>query len=40
MKDIEKILQDSGVIIQPLWRNAFHHSTKLVKNHFAHPTLD
>ena len=40
MKDIEKILQGSGVIIQPLWRKVFHHSTKSVKNHFAHPTLE
>ena len=26
MKDIEQILQDSGIIIQPYWRKLYNHS--------------
>ena len=26
MKDIEQILQDSGIIIQPYWRKLYSHS--------------
>ena len=26
MKDIEQILQDSGIIIQPYWRTLYNHS--------------
>ncbi|MER8389317.1 ABC transporter substrate-binding protein [Mesorhizobium sp. M1380] len=37
MQDIEALLQDSGVIIQPYWVTAFHHSTKKVKNYYMHP---
>ena len=37
MQDIEKILQDSAVIIQPYWRKIYTHSTKAVKNRRAHP---
>lgn len=40
MKDIETILQDSGVIVQPFWRTIHNHSTKSVKNHGMHPTFD
>lgn len=39
MADIEKILQDSGIIIQPYWRNVYVHSAKRVKNHGVHPSL-
>ncbi|NGO54855.1 ABC transporter substrate-binding protein [Allomesorhizobium camelthorni] len=39
MADIEKILQDSGIIIQPYWRNVYVHSAKRVKNHAVHPSL-
>ena len=28
MKDIEQILQDSGIIIQPYWRKLYSHSTQ------------
>ncbi|CCV12245.1 ABC transporter substrate-binding protein [Mesorhizobium sp. STM 4661] len=38
MKDIEQILQDSGIIIQPFWRKLFNHSVKAVKNGGMHPT--
>ncbi|MGE0280565.1 MAG: ABC transporter substrate-binding protein [Rhizobiaceae bacterium] len=37
MQDVEKILQDSGVIIQPYWRKIFVHFVAAVKNHRAHP---
>lgn len=37
MESIQKILQDSGVIIQPYWRKVFLHSVEAVKNHRAHP---
>lgn len=37
MQDVEKILQDSGIIIQPYWRKIFVHFVAAVKNHSAHP---
>ncbi len=40
MKDVEQILQDSGVIIQPFWLSLFNHSTPQVKNNPMHPTME
>ncbi|MEI5677902.1 MULTISPECIES: ABC transporter substrate-binding protein [unclassified Mesorhizobium] len=40
MADIEKILQDSGIIIQPYWRKLYNHSAQTVKNHGMHPTFE
>ena len=40
MADIEKILQDSGIIIQPFWRKLYNHSVPAVKNHGMHPTFE
>jgi peptide/nickel transport system substrate-binding protein len=40
MKDIEKILQDSGVIIQPFWRSLYRHTKPYVKNLDMHPTFE
>ncbi|MCB1433810.1 MAG: diguanylate cyclase, partial [Alphaproteobacteria bacterium] len=40
MKDIEKILQDSGVIIQPFWRSLYRHSQDYVKGMFMHQTFE
>jgi peptide/nickel transport system substrate-binding protein len=40
MADIEKILQDSGIIIQPYWRKLYNHSVTEVKNHGMHPTFE
>ena len=40
MKDVEQILQDSGVIIQPFWLSLYHHSTTKVKNNPMHPTME
>lgn len=40
MKEIEKILQDSGVIIQPYWRALYSHATKNVKGYKMHPLFE
>jgi len=40
MADIEKILQDSGIIVQPFWRKLYNHSMPAVKNHGMHPTFE
>lgn len=39
MKDIQRILQDSGVIIQPFWQSLFCHMNDRVKNHAIHQTF-
>jgi peptide/nickel transport system substrate-binding protein len=39
MKDIEQILQDSGVIIQPFWQSLFCHMNERVKDHAIHQTF-
>ena len=40
MKDIEQVLQDSGIIIQPYWRKLYSHSVKAVQNYKMHPTFE
>lgn len=40
MKDVEQILQDSGILIQPYWRSLFTHSVPAVKDNPAHPNLE
>jgi peptide/nickel transport system substrate-binding protein len=40
MKDVETILQQSGVIIQPYWMKLYCHSAKQVMNRHAHPTYE
>jgi len=40
MKDIEQILQDSGILIQPYWRSLYTHSVTAVKDNPAHPNLE
>jgi peptide/nickel transport system substrate-binding protein len=40
MEKIEKILQDSGIIIQPYWRKLYNSSVAAVKNHGMHPTFE
>lgn len=37
MADIQRILQDSGIIIQPYWRKTYTHSALNVRNHKANP---
>lgn len=38
MAEIEKILQDSGVIIQPYWQALYNHSAPHVRGYAKHPT--
>lgn len=40
MKDIEQILQDSGIIIQPYWRNLYRHTVAAVKDFSMHPMFE
>jgi len=40
MKDVESILQDSGVIIQPFWQKLYCHMNKKVKNYSMHQTYE
>jgi peptide/nickel transport system substrate-binding protein len=40
MADIEKMLQDSGIIIQPYWRKLYINIRPEVKNHRMHPTYE
>ncbi|MER8490151.1 ABC transporter substrate-binding protein [Mesorhizobium australicum] len=40
MKDVEQILQDSGVIIQPFWQKLYSHTNKRVKNYGVHQTFE
>ena len=40
MSDIEQILQDSGVIIQPYWRSLYNHTAKNVHGARMHQTFE
>ncbi len=40
MEDIEKILQDSGIIVQPYWRSLYCHMSDAVQNYRMHPTFE
>ncbi|WP_019171440.1 ABC transporter substrate-binding protein [Pseudaminobacter salicylatoxidans] len=40
MKDIQQIIQDSGIIIQPYWRNLYRHSVAEVKDFGMHPMFE
>lgn len=40
MADIEKLMQDEGVIIQPYWRSIFRHFKENVKGADMHPTFE
>jgi peptide/nickel transport system substrate-binding protein len=40
MKDLEQILQDSGIIIQPYWVTLSNHRTAQVKNFGMHPLYE
>jgi peptide/nickel transport system substrate-binding protein len=39
MKDLETILQDSGVIIQPFWQKLYSHTNAKVRNYGVHQTF-
>jgi peptide/nickel transport system substrate-binding protein len=40
MKDLEQIIQDSGIIVQPYWLTLYNHRTKQVKNYGMHPLYE
>ncbi len=40
MKDVETIIQDSGIIIQPYWQKLYNHMNEKVKNYSIHPTFE
>jgi peptide/nickel transport system substrate-binding protein len=40
MKDIQQILQDDGIIIQPFWRSLYRHTKPYVKGFDKHPTFE
>ncbi|MEI9424089.1 ABC transporter substrate-binding protein [Mesorhizobium sp. Cs1299R1N1] len=39
MKELETIMQDSGVIIQPFWQSLYGHMGKKVQNYAIHQTF-
>ncbi|WP_118134403.1 ABC transporter substrate-binding protein [Oceanicella sp. SM1341] len=40
MKDVETMLQEDGVIIQPYWRSLYRHFREYVKGADMHPTFE
>ncbi|MBN9037507.1 MAG: ABC transporter substrate-binding protein [Rhizobiales bacterium] len=40
MKDIEQIIQDSGILIQPYWRKLYRHTVEAVKDFGMHPMFE
>jgi len=40
MREMQQILQDSGVLVQPYWRNTFRHMTSDVRGLVMHPTFE
>ena len=40
MKDLEQIIQDSGIIIQPYWLTLYNHRTPAVMNYGMHPLYE
>ena len=40
MKDLEQILQDSGIIVQPYWITLSNHRVPAVKNFGMHPLYE
>ena len=40
MEDIERLMQDSGIIVQPYWRSLYSHSTTNVNGYQMHPTFE
>jgi peptide/nickel transport system substrate-binding protein len=40
MADLQQILQDSGILIQPFWQNLYMHHTPKLKNYVRHQTRE
>lgn len=40
MVEIQQILQDSGIMIQPYWRSLFNFNIAEVQNYYQHPTYE
>jgi peptide/nickel transport system substrate-binding protein len=40
MREMQQILQESGVIVQPYWRNIYRHMTEDVRGLVMHPTYE
>jgi peptide/nickel transport system substrate-binding protein len=40
MAQMEKIIQDSGILVQPYWRSTFRHMTDQVNGLVMHPTFE
>ncbi|CAN5799096.1 ABC transporter substrate-binding protein [soil metagenome] len=40
MREMQEILQDSGVIVQPYWRNIYRHMSAEVRGLAMHPTFE
>lgn len=40
MKELQMMLQSSGIIIQPYWRSLYNHSAPQVRNNGMHPTFE
>ncbi|QBK29339.1 ABC transporter substrate-binding protein [Roseitalea porphyridii] len=40
MAEIQAMLQESGIIIQPYWRSLFNFNDASVKNYYQHPTYE
>lgn len=40
MKELQAMLQSSGIVIQPYWRSLYNHSAPQVRNNGMHPTFE
>jgi peptide/nickel transport system substrate-binding protein len=40
MLKMEKIIQDSGILVQPYWRSTYRHMTPDVHGLAMHPTFE
>ncbi len=40
MEDVERMLQESGVLVQPYWRSLYSHTSDRVQNYAIHPTFE
>ena len=37
--EIERIVLDAGIVIQPFWRKVYSHARPTVRNHAVHPSF-